>query len=325
MTRTEKQSDRKTDGDDGFPKPIVKKMRWPFPLIWAVPILAAGLTVYFLRDKIQTRGPEITIQFDDGGGLKAGRTMVVIHGVQVGDVSDVGLTPDRKHVLVHVRLHRDMEDIGRKNTLFWIVKPEISIQAISGLGAILSGPYIEARPGDGEPTWNFMGSESPPVMVGQGIRIILHADRLEHAQIETPVTYRGIEVGKVQDIRLSDQGDGVNVTIFIREPYTPLVHLGSRFWTVSPADIKGGIFTGLQVKLDSLGSLLTGGIAFATPEKDIGPAAVDGAEFPLFDEPDKDWLKWKPKIPLPPLPAYKSDENETSSSTGGFKGVDKSR
>jgi hypothetical protein len=63
-------------------------------------------------------------------------------------------------------------------------------------------------------------------------------------------------------------------------------------------DVKGGLFTGVQLRLDSLRSLLAGGISFATPEK-MGEAAGDGAEFALFDEPKKEWLEWSPKIALP--------------------------
>jgi len=297
-----KHGDDRSEKGGGLPKPIVKKMRWPFPIIWAVPVVAAILTAFFLRDKIRERGPEITIQFNDGSGLKPGQTQLVIHGVQVGQVSSVDLSEDQKHVLVHVSLHRNEISIAKKQTLFWIVRPEVSLQAISGLGAILSGPYIEARPGDGEAMWEFEGSDSPPIAMGKGIRLVLHTDHLAHVQIDTPVMYRGFQVGAVQDIRLSAMADQVNVTVFIREGYTALARTNSEFWTVSGADIRGGVLTGVKVKLDSLSSILSGGVAFATPEKGMGPAAGDGAQFELHDEEDKDWLKWKPQIQLPPQP-----------------------
>ena len=45
--------------------------------------------------------------------------------------------------------------------------------------------------------------------------------------------------------------------------------------------------------------MVTGGVAFATPDTgDLAPAAPSDAEFSLAAEPDKEWLKWSPKIPV---------------------------
>jgi paraquat-inducible protein B len=116
--------------------------------------------------------------------------------------------------------------------------------------------------------------------------------------VASPVYFRGIEVGVIQDIQLSQAGDGVDVHVFVRQRYTTLVRNSSQFWVASGFDVKGGIFTGVQVKMDSLRALLSGGIAFATPEKGMGDVAPDGAEFALYDERKKEWLDWSPKIEL---------------------------
>ena len=86
MTRTKQDTESDSGKAHGLPRPVVKKMRWPFPIIWLVPLAAAILTAFFLRDKIRERGTEITIQFNDGSGLKPGQTMhsetVFTFGVQ---------------------------------------------------------------------------------------------------------------------------------------------------------------------------------------------------------------------------------------------------
>jgi paraquat-inducible protein B len=52
--------------------------------------------------------------------------------------------------------------------------------------------------------------------------------------------------------------------------------------------------------VESLKSLIIGGIAFATPEGPDSRPAKDGSLFVLHDTPQKEWLYWMPKISIPP-------------------------
>jgi hypothetical protein len=47
------------------PLPKIKKMRWPFPIIWIVPVIAACLAGYYVEQHHQENGIEIAISFDD--------------------------------------------------------------------------------------------------------------------------------------------------------------------------------------------------------------------------------------------------------------------
>jgi paraquat-inducible protein B len=280
--------------EPSFPRPILQKRRWPLLLVWLVPILAAIVAGFYFRDYLQDRGPEITVQFKDGSGLKPGETPVSHRGVQIGKVMGVQLSPDQRHVQVHVRLRRGADAFARDGALFWIVRPQISVETINGLETVFSGPYIETVPGSGAPAHKTQvgGLDSAPLALGPGLRIILHVDRVQSLAPGSPVYYRGIEVGVVEKVQLSPDAADVLVHAFVRGRYSVLVRTTSEFWV--------GLFTGVQVKLESLRTLFAGGIAFATPEKEIGVPAAPGDEFPLFDEPKKDWLKWTPKIPLGP-------------------------
>ena|SRR5436190_7934539 len=60
------------------------------------------------------------------------------------------------------------------------------------------------------------------------------------------------------------------------------------------------LFEGVEINLESLRSLITGGIAFATPNDPNDPPAKDGTIFVLRDKPQKEWLDWMPKILIPP-------------------------
>ncbi len=301
------------------PRAIVRKMRWPFPIIWIVPVVAAALAGYFLYQRHQERGSEITIQFNEAQGLKPGESALVVRGVTVGQVKSVELSEDLQHVNVQARLATAYSSIAKTDTVFWLVRPEISLENVSGLNTLMSGPYIEANPGDGAPTKTFKGLEQAPRRDPHGMKIILHADQIGQLTLDSPVNYRGIQVGVVQDIRLSDVADSVNVTVVVWNRYRDLVRSNSQFWVVKGAELKGGLFTGVKLQLDSLRSILTGGVAFATPEKNSGEAVAENSQFFLNDQSKDEWLKWKPKIPIEPHES-RIKETDESKSGGGLLG-----
>lgn len=290
-----------------LPKAVVKKMRWPYPLIWIIPLAAAAVAGWYFHDRYMENGAEIIIKFDNGEGLKPGQTAVSHLGVPIGKVENLQLSDDKKSVLVHVTLARSQLGFAEKGTLFWIVRPEISTTAITGLGTVLSGPYIDSLPGSGEKQTEFIGLSTAPVTTEPGLRIVLRAPKVDRLPANAPVYYRGVQVGTIEAIELSSEGDGVDVHLFIQKRYSPLITVNTQFWIISGVDVKGGLFTGVQMKVESLRSLISGGIGFATPDKDMGPPAENGSTFELHDEEKKEWDDWAPKIHIAP-----DDSNQSS-------------
>ena len=290
-------------------------------LIWLVPLLAAGGAGYYFYQIYQQRGPELTVSFRDGTGLRVGDTPLTVHGVKIGTLQQVDLGSDNESAVLHIRLQRNAVAIAKKSSMFWLVRPEISGGNISGLGTVVSGPYIEGIVGDGVDTYAFTGLERQPLMLGDGIRVIVRAQQIEHAQMGTPIFYRGIQVGQVQDIRLGDDSATVNLTLFIWKQYQPLLRSDSVFWSIMATDVKGNIFSGIDVHLGSLRTVLGGGIAFATPDqsndKDASVPAADGTQYELHDEPKKEWLAWAPKIKLPDAP--NNDPANTQGEPAGLR------
>jgi paraquat-inducible protein B len=297
------------------PKAIVKKMRWPYPLVWLVPIGALLIAGYFVAGSLAKRGPEITIKFANADGLSVGQTKVMHLGVQIGDLTAIVMGPDQNEVLVKVRLYPSEKVYAQSGAQFWVVRPEISAESISGLGTVLSGPYIDTKPGSGDMEKEFTALEKAPVLTPDGLQIVLKAARASHLASGTPIYFRDVEVGVVQDVKLSSDGAGVDVMAVIRKPYAVLVKSNSQFWVVAGVDVKGGLFTGISMKMDSLRSLLSGGVAFATPEKDMGEQAKNGSEYVLHDDVQKEWLNWSPKISVTP------DEKGTGKNSTGMPGA----
>jgi paraquat-inducible protein B len=246
---------------------------------------------------VRDMGPEITISFKDGNGLRVGRTLVRYRGVQIGEVTDIELSKDMQRVLVRVRLQRSAASVAKSGSVFWIVRLGNEIENIGNIGTVITGAYIEVLPGEGESKSEFVGLENAYAMERGGLKIVLLSHRLGMVRPNWPVYYRGVEVGTIQSSKLNANATAAEIQVLIRAQYAPLVRNGSRFWNTSGVDVKMGLFRGVEINVESLRSLLSGGIAFATPDAGAKPAK-DGAVFRLHDEPHKDWLQWAPAIPL---------------------------
>jgi paraquat-inducible protein B len=281
--------------------PRAKLKRWSFPVVWIVPVVAALVAGYLVYDQVRDFGPTITIRFKDGSGLKAGRTPLQYNGVQIGEVKSVKLSEDLREVVVEARLLRQAASIAREGSEFWIARLGSELQDISNLGTVITGAYIQVLPGHGKPRLDFIGLEdAQAALEPRGLEIVLRASRLGSLKPGSPVYYRGIEVGAVRVGQLSADATAAEIRVVIRPRYAKLVRSGSKFWNASGADVKAGLFSGLEINVESLKSLVTGGIAFATPSDPQSRQARSGAVFTLYDQPVKDWLEWAPRIPVAP-------------------------
>jgi paraquat-inducible protein B len=180
-----------------------------------------------------------------------------------------------------------------------VVRPEVGFGTVRGLSTVLTGSYIQSIPGRGKDRRQFTGLESASPTLGQpGLNLILSMRQLGSVRVGSPVVYRGIEVGSVTGASLSRDATSAQLEVFIEQRYARLVRMGSRFWLVSGVDVNFGLFRGLQVNVESLRTLVGGGIAFATPD-DGGGGVKDGTLFLLHERPQPEWLEWLPKISIP--------------------------
>jgi paraquat-inducible protein B len=267
--------------------------------VWIVPLIAAVVAGGLVYNRLQEFGPTITITFRDASGVKPDQTEIRYRGVPVGQVTTIELAENQQQVVVTAQLSRTAAGLAREGSLFWVVRPEVGFGTVRGLSTVLTGAYIQAIPGRGKDRRKFTGLESASPTLGQpGLNLILSSRQLGSVRVGSPVVYRGIEVGSVTGADLGPDATSARLKVFIEQRYARLVRIGSRFWLVSGVDVNFGLFRGLQVNVESLRTLVGGGLAFATPD-DSGGTVKDGTLFLLHDKPQPEWLEWMPKIPVP--------------------------
>src|SRR5688572_28148152 len=137
--------------------PAVIKPPRRFSVVWVVPLVAALVAGYLVYERVQQAGPRITIRFKDGSGLRPGQSPLKYRGVTVGEVRSISLAPELDTVLVEARLDRSAAALAKEGSVFWIVRPEVGVANITGLGTIITGPYIEVLPGNGPKKKSFEG------------------------------------------------------------------------------------------------------------------------------------------------------------------------
>lgn len=269
---------------------VVPRKRFRFSFIWLIPIVAAVVGIWVGVTTIRNQGTTVTITFKSAEGLEADQTKIRYHGVVVGTITAIRLSPDHQSVIATAKMNPGTENFLVQDTAFWVVRPQISGANVSGLSTLISGAYVGMEIGKSSvATSSFIALDEAPMETG-GIRgrfYTLTMPELDSLTKGTPIYFRRLQAGQVVSYALDKSGKFLNVKIFIQEPYDNFVTSDTRFWQVSGLNMSLSA-SGLQLKTESLLSILIGGIAFETPEADTEstPAAANST-FTLFKDHDE--------------------------------------
>jgi paraquat-inducible protein B len=262
---------------------VVSARRRP-SIVWLIPIVAAVVGAFVAWRTFSELGPEIQISFETAEGLEAGKTPIKYKDVEVGMVEEIRLRDDLSGIVCTARMVKDFEPFLVKGTRFWVTRARVAGGQVSGLGTIFSGSYIGVDPlREGEARRKFKGLETAPVVTRDqpGKHFVLRSHRAGSVEVGSPVTFKKIRVGEVVASKLDDSGEYVSIQVFVHAPHDTRVSTASRFWNASGVQVAVGA-SGVDVNVESLASLLIGGIAFETPPGSAGAPAEDGARFPLY-------------------------------------------
>ncbi|MGR4991572.1 intermembrane transport protein PqiB [Vibrio rotiferianus] len=256
--------------------------------IWIIPILALAMGAWMLFQYINSTGPEITLKLPTAEGIEVGKTEIKALNVKVGVITDVKLSKDYDHIIATAQMNKDADRMLREDSMFWVVKPRIGREGVSGLETLLSGAYIQLQPGKSKiEQEHFDVLDVPPVAApdAEGLRVVLTNREAGKLGVGDPVIYKGFTVGRVESTSFDVDTRRALYQLFIFKPYDSLVRTKTHFWLSSGVDLQLNA-EGFEVKFGSLESLITGGVTF-----DTIPGLGDGKEitedmtkFRLFDD-----------------------------------------
>lgn len=217
---------------------VVSKLWW---LTGISLVVAIGLVLASQR----RLGPQITVHFADGHGLKAGDTLRY-RGISVGEVTDVALQPKLGGVSVTVALESQARPLARKGSEFWIERPRVSLSRVSGLETVVGAKYLGVRPGppDAPVATQFEGIESPPTLAEAEFTDITICFAEGHGlQGGDPVRHRGITIGEITAVDLDQGLSSIRVRVRLSGMGREMAREGSLFWIERPrlsvAEVRG--------------------------------------------------------------------------------------
>jgi len=253
--------------------------------IWLLPLIAIIIGGWMLYHQWSTQGSLITIQFSSAEGIEVGKTKVKARSVDIGKVEGLTLNQNFDGVIVKVRIDKSAEKLLVEDSNFWIVSPKVTATGVSGLSTILSGVYIEASPGQSEnPQYDFVALDEAPVTPfgTPGLHITLNSNDQFAYSIGDPIVYKGLSVGKFEDIYFNFEERVVYYNAFIKAPYHKLITENTKFWDISGfrVDLNAD---GVTVKTGNVETMLTNGVTFGVPDGlEIGDSITDRGYFNIY-------------------------------------------
>lgn len=235
--------------------------------VWLVPLATAIVGGWLLIKNIHAKTQEVTLLMDNAEGIEINNTTIRVLDVEVGRVTAIRLNSTRDGVEITAQLNKESMDLMRKDTQFWVVKPRIDQNGVTGLSTLLSGSYISFAPGISEESEDtFKVSELPPISaLGEsGMRLNLVGKNKKMVNVGSPVLFENHIVGTVETAKFNPTDQTVHYSIFIQSPNESLINGASSFWLDDGIDIRldGG---GINIQTPPVSALLSGAISFDSP------------------------------------------------------------
>lgn len=250
-------------------------------------------TLYANELRAKSAGQVITLTTDDATNLSKGMSLRYI-GLAVGEVESISLDQKTNKIIAKALMNPNyMNLIAKEGAQFRIISPEISAGGIENLDSLLQ-PYIDIDAGNGARKTQFALNNNrtrEPKLSG-GFPITLEASDASNLSVGAPVMYRGVDVGKIQNMELNSLGDRVLIHLIIANKNAHLVRQNSEFW-VSSGYSAGLGWSGIEVNTGTMQQLLKGGISFSTPSSTvIQPQAKANQRFLLQERRPNEAKQW---------------------------------
>lgn len=253
--------------------------------IWMVPLLALFIGIWMLFQHWYSQGPSFVLTVATAEGIVAGKTVIRSREVDVGRIEAVELSDDYSHAVLRGRLTSAASGMLRDDSQFWVVKPRVGREGVSGLSTLLSGAYIELAPGKkGRARDQYAMLDKPPLasLDAKGLRLSLTSRDGRALGEGSPINYQGFTIGQVEEAKFLPEKSEMEYQIFINAPYDILVNSNSRFWLTPGFEVSMSS-EGMKVKMDSLESLVDGGITMGLPAGwSVGDPVKQHDDFTLF-------------------------------------------
>ena len=255
--------------------------------------------LYSSFDEMQLATNMVTIIFDDVEGLQENFSKIVYKGANIGKVKKISLNKNQK-VEVEAIIEKDFKEFAKEGTIFYLKKPRISFQEIANAGSTIMAVNIGVIKSDniknGLPQTGFNGLDKEPSVSSHFGTIIRVEDKTASSvNVDSPVYYKNVQIGKVLKVDLSSDASRVIIDCLIYDKYKKFIRKNSQFYDISGFEMEFSLFTGSKVESNTFTSIIKGGLVVVTPY-DYNEVASSNDIFTLHKTLREDWKTISPTI-----------------------------
>ncbi|OEE79429.1 PqiB family protein [Vibrio genomosp. F6] len=189
-------------------------------------------------DLIAAKGLNVTLKSKDLGGISIG-SKIVYKKIPIGEVFSYKLDEKSESVLIQASIQDEFSHIITTKSRFWNVSgigTSIGFNGIDvrleSLSAVLGGSIAVDSPDAGETVTMHTQFKLYPDLktAGRGIPIqITLPDENKVSATGAPIVYRGIEIGQITNLSLSNEREQIIANAAIEPAFSDMLTAGSKF------------------------------------------------------------------------------------------------
>jgi paraquat-inducible protein B len=185
-----------------------------------------------------TQGLNIKLKSQDLGGVSIG-SQIVYKKIPIGEVFSYQLNEDAKSITIQANIQEQYQHLINSHSRFWNVSgigANIGFDGVDvrleSMSALLGGAIAVDSPDDGEPvkenTEFRLYKDLKTAGRGIPIKIALPDDNKISGE-GAPIMYRGIEVGQITDLNLSEGREVILASAAVQPAFSDMLTSGTRF------------------------------------------------------------------------------------------------
>jgi paraquat-inducible protein B len=195
--------------------------------------------------ELSTPGLHLILLSNKLASLSVG-SPVLFRQIKVGTIRSYKLSADAKQVLLSVHIEPEFASLVNSSTRFWNASGVTLTGGLSGvkvqaesLQSLLAGgitfetPDVKASPLKGKLA-KFTLFDDRELALQQGVDVSITVASGEGLDVGTSIRYKGIVVGKVHDVELTNDLKSVILHVRIIKAGDRVARKGSQFWVVKP-------------------------------------------------------------------------------------------
>lgn len=253
--------------------------------------------IFASEDIMNSATNSVKIIFDDVEGLQEDFSKLTYKGVNIGKVRKISLNKNQK-IEIDALIFDDFKGFAKEGTIFYLKKPRISFQEIANAGSTMMAVNIGVLKGSGAGMQTtFKGFDKEPSIDSAELGNIIRVEdkTASSVNVDSPVYYKNVQIGKVLRVDLSSDGSRVIIDCLIQDKYKKLVRKNSEFYDISGFEMEFSLFSGSKIESSTFTSLIKGGLVVVTPYE-YNEVATKNDIFRLHKTLREDWKTISPSI-----------------------------